>query len=99
MIPRLSRNIKIICNVSTALEPLDPLIRLQVMDRRKNKYEFIGNEDDLVIKGAKFSFNKTTNFMSITAKGPTLAELIISVSFYFLLLLFYYPFSTFVTFR
>lgn len=82
VIPRLSRNIEILTNITTVWGTLDSgTIKLQIRDRRRNKYEFIfNNEDNLIVKGAKFSFNKNNSSMNLTSRGPNLAELIITVS-------------------
>lgn len=78
-LPRLSRHIEVECNVTTVREPLDSEVRLQLRDRRRNKYDFTGDADAVIVKGAKIYFHKNGNNMKIWSIGPTLAEIIISV--------------------
>lgn len=68
------------CNISTVREPLDKSVKLHLRDRRKNRYNFIGNENEIILKGTKFTLLKNEKSFVIKAKGPTLAEIIISVS-------------------
>lgn len=80
VLPRLARNIQVECNISTVRDPLDKSVKLHLRDRRKNRYIFVGNEDEIILKGAKFTLKKKDKNLILLAKGPTLAEIIVSVS-------------------